>query len=260
MNVEQIGDFGRARASDYSGQVVLISNVCDEIGAGVARDLASMNAIVGLCGVDKKVLESLFTEITDRGGRAIALPISTAEAVSEVVDDVYTRIEKIDILVNNLGATADCAIAELSVHDFKNNIDSSLVRSFAFLREVVARMRSRGYGRIINITDLSYLGLAKKGNLAAAHAAIFGLTRSIALETAPAGITVNTLVKGDMSAADMSVSDAEKIAKRIPVKRIGTVADIVHAINFFSAKSTAYVTGQTLFVCGGMSAYFSMSV
>jgi 3-oxoacyl-[acyl-carrier protein] reductase/2-[hydroxy(phenyl)methyl]-succinyl-CoA dehydrogenase BbsC subunit len=251
-----------AAASDYSGQVTLVSNVCDDIGAGIARYFASKGAMVGLSGANEEALELLAGEIVGQGGQAIAVANGQAgsEGISEIVGRVGSKFGKIDILVNNPGEVANCSLAELSVGDFKTNIDTMLTTSFAFMREVVPGMRARQYGRIINICSLSYLGLATQANLAASHAGIFGLTRSIALETATDGITVNSLIKGDIATADLSAADAEMLANRTPVKRLGTTADIVHALNFFASASTTYVTGQTLFVCGGKSAYFSMSV
>lgn len=254
--------FKPAKSSDFTGQVALISNVGDEIGADIARYFASMGAAVGLGGTDRAAMEKLAGEIAAHGGQGIAMASTTAgaEGISETVDRLRTKFGKIDILVNNPGEAASCALPQLSVGDFKQNIDSILTTSFAFLREVVPGMRQRQYGRIINICSLAYLGLPTQANTAAAHAGIFGLTRSVALETATDGITVNSVVKGDIARADLPAADAEKLANRIPVKRLGTTADIVHAVNYFASAATAYVTGQTLFVCGGKSVHFSMSV
>ena len=250
------------RAPDFYGHVALISNVCDDIGAGIARYFASKGALVGLSGANQEALEPLSGEIAAQGGQAFAAASARtgSEGTAEIVDRVRSKFGKIDILVNNPGELASCSLAELTLGDFKQNTDSMLTTSFAFLREVVPGMRARHYGRIINICSLPYLGLPTQASLAASHAGIFGLTRSVALETAADGITVNSLIKGDIAMARLSATDAEKLANRIPVKRLGTAADIVHAIDFFASTTTTYVTGQTLFVCGGKSVHFSMSV
>jgi 3-oxoacyl-[acyl-carrier protein] reductase/2-[hydroxy(phenyl)methyl]-succinyl-CoA dehydrogenase BbsC subunit len=185
---------------------------------------------------------------------------SGAEAVRDLIDRVRANLGRIDVLVNNPAETPGRALAESSHADLQAALESSLIASFAYLRAVIPSMRERRYGRVINICSLDYLGAATRIDLAAAHAGIFGLTRSVALDTAADGITVNCVVKGDVAGTDMPAADAEKLASRIPAKRLGKIDDLVHAIGFFASASTKYVTGQTLFVCGGKSAFFSMSV
>jgi 3-oxoacyl-[acyl-carrier protein] reductase/2-[hydroxy(phenyl)methyl]-succinyl-CoA dehydrogenase BbsC subunit len=144
---------------------------------------------------------------------------------------------------------------------FRDTVDAVLRAPYSCLRAVVPAMRERGYGRIINISSLEYLGLPGKIGVAAAQAGIFGLTRAAALEVARDNITVNNLVLGDI-VADGTLSDEEKtvLAGSIPVKRVGSLADVAYAVAFFADEKAKYVTGQTFFICGGKSAYFSMSV
>ena len=97
-------------------------------------------------------------------------------------------------------------------------------------------------------------------NYAAAKSAIFGLTRSLALESAKDDVTVNCVAKGDIKSAAMSDEDCEKMAKRIPVQKMGSADDVARTVGFFASDTSKYVTGQTFFVCGGKSAYFSMSI
>ena len=213
MGVQANAAHKSASAPDFRGQVALISNVCDDSGAGIARHLASLGAVVGLCGTKRKDVELLAGEIVSQGGQAIAAAAERtgSEHVADIVDRVRSKFGKIDILVNISGEVAGRPLAELSMGAFKNNVDSMLTTSFAFLSEVIPGMRTRRYGRIINIISLPYLGLPAQAELAAAHAGIFGLTRSVALETAADGITVNSLVKGDFVATDLSAADAEKL-------------------------------------------------
>jgi len=248
-----------ARASDLSNSVAVIAGACDDCGAGIARYLSSRGAALALCGADRDALDSLVAEIVAAGGQAIVAGSEQSAAIPDVVDRVRSKFGKIDVLVNNPGEVAGRSV-ELPASEFEKSLAAILTTAFGFLHAVVPAMRERRYGRIINVYGLAYLGLPAQANLAAAYAGIFGLTRSVALETAADGITVNSVVKGDIARSNLAAADADKLAGQIPVKRIGTAADVARAVGFFALPSTKYVTGQTLFVCGGRSAYFSMSV
>jgi 3-oxoacyl-[acyl-carrier protein] reductase/2-[hydroxy(phenyl)methyl]-succinyl-CoA dehydrogenase BbsC subunit len=109
---------------------------------------------------------------------------------------------------------------------------------------------------------LEYLGWPGKANYSAAASGIFGLTRSLALELAKDDITVNCLSRGDILYPEAGLAEeaAAKLADAQPVKRLGTPEDVANAVGFFASEASKYITGQTLFVCGGKSLYFSMSV
>ena len=205
----------------------------------------------------------LTAEIIAQGGQAISAAIEQtgSEGIWEWLDCVRSKFGKIDILVNNPGEVANCSLAELSVGDFKKNVEfhvDYLIRISARGCSLHACAPLRKNHKHLQLVIFGSGNTGQPGSRTCRH---FRPHRSIALETAPDGITVNSLVKGDIAMAHLSTTDAEKLANRIPVKRLGTTADIVHAINFFaSAWNRTYVTGQTLCVCGGKSAYFSMSV
>jgi 3-oxoacyl-[acyl-carrier protein] reductase/2-[hydroxy(phenyl)methyl]-succinyl-CoA dehydrogenase BbsC subunit len=252
----------RAGAADFTGQVVLVADACDVVGAQIGRAFAARGAAVALCGANAKSLDLLVGEIAASGGQAIMAVAAdgAAQDIPAIVARVQAQFGKIDILVNNPGDVPDDNAADLAVSAFSANVEAMLTRSFSFLHEVLPAMRARRYGRIINIYNLAYLGLPGHPSVAAAHAGLFGLTRSVALEAAAEGVTINAVVKGDIAPPDLPADEAEKIGGRIPVKRPGLPADVLHGVNFFALPAAAYVTGQTLFVCGGKSAYFSMSV
>lgn len=251
---------GRAISSDLDQSVALIAGPCDDTGIGIARCLSARGAAVALCGPDRGALDTIAGEIVAQGEKAIAVVTEGPQALPATIDRVRQSLGKIDILVNNPGELIGRSLPDLSTGEFEKGLAAVLTASFAFIREVVPVMRERHYGRIVNIYGLSFLGFPAHANLGAAYAGIFGLARSVALETAASGITVNSVVKGDISRASLPAPDAEKLAGQIPVKRMGTAADVAHAVKFFASPETKYVTGQTLFVCGGKSAYFSMSV
>ncbi len=259
MTLDVSGAAERTGTSDLSGQVALVAGGGDESGTEIARQLSSRGATVALCNVDSKVLELLVGNMGAESGNAIAGTTERVQAMSNAVSRVRAQLGKIDILVNNASG-ADRFFPKLSVDEFHEALDATVTRSYELLHEAIPAMREKRYGRIINIYGLSYLGWPIQPPLAASYAAMFGLTRSLALETAVDGITVNGVVKGDIAATGLPAADAEKLASEIPVRRMGTAADVAYAVTFFASPSAKYVTGQTLFVCGGKSAYFSMSV
>lgn len=247
---------------DLSGQGVVIANAGDELGAALAHYFASRGATVALCGLEAKSLDALARDIAAAGGQAVAA-VSASDSTQDIastVERILARIEKIEILVNNLGDAPPHPTADLAVDNFRSSVEAMLIRSFGLMRVALQTMRARRYGRIINVYKLAYLGLPGQASVAAAHAGLFGLTRSLALEAANDGVTVNAVVQGDIGRPDLPAADAEKFAGAIPVKRLGTPADVAYAVGFFASPAASYVTGQTLFACGGKSAYFSMSV
>lgn len=248
--------------ASVKNRVALIVGASDEIGAAIALQLASDGVRLALAGAERDKVEALAERVADCGVKVLAIEVDTADpaSIAACIQRALTEFERIDILVNNAGEVAAKPLCALSAGDVGAAVNTALAAPFHFIREVVSGMQENGFGRIVNISELGYLGLANQANAAAARAGLFGLTRSAALETARDGVTVNTVVKGDIATAATSEAEKEKLANGIPVKRLGTADDVARAVRFFAADSAKYLTGQTLFVCGGKSAYFSMSM
>ncbi len=242
-------------------RVALIAGADDEVGEAIALQFAAHGAKLALCGGARDRLEALAAKVVAQGGKAMTSELNPgAGAIASCVGGVLAHYGKIDILVNNLPLPAGNALCDPAAGDFDTAVSAVLGARFHFMRETLPAMKKNGYGRIVNLSSLAYLGQPKKADAAAAQAGVFGLTRSVALEAARDSITVNHVVKGDVSTAQMSEEEKEKLAASIPVKRVGAPADVARAVCFFAADSSKYVTGQTFFVCGGKSAYFSMSI
>lgn len=243
-----------------NSRVALVVGATGDIGEAIARQLASVGAQLALASSDSGKLDALASQIGRDKVLALQVDAADSAAVADCVNKVLARYGKIDILVNNAGEVAGKPLDALTAADMAAAIGTALSAPFNFIREVVPRMQRNGYGRVVNVSELGYLGLPNQSNVAAARAGLFGLTRSVALETARLGVTVNTVVKGDIETTATSDAERDKLAAGIPVKRLGTPADVARAVAFFAADSSKYLTGQTLFVCGGKSTYFSMSV
>jgi 3-oxoacyl-[acyl-carrier protein] reductase/2-[hydroxy(phenyl)methyl]-succinyl-CoA dehydrogenase BbsC subunit len=167
---------------------------------------------------------------------------------------------RIDILINNFDHCDAKPVGELSNEDWQGCFDKNLNPVFYFTRAILPGMKAQKYGRVVNISSLTYIGWPGQSSYSAAKSAIFGLTRSLALETARDKVTVNCVAKGDILAADMTDETIEQLTKSIPVRKVGTPEDVAKAVGFFASDGSPYVTGQTFFVCGGKSIHFSMSI
>uniref|UniRef100_Q9KJF2 (2S)-[(R)-hydroxy(phenyl)methyl]succinyl-CoA dehydrogenase subunit BbsC n=1 Tax=Thauera aromatica TaxID=59405 RepID=BBSC_THAAR len=247
--------------SNSNGKVALIVNADDAVGEAVALRLAGSGVQLALAGADAGRLDKLASQLAGKGATVMAVATAAVEAgaIRDSVAQVKARYGRIDVLVHNESALA-ANLPEISDADVGAALDTGLAAPFHYLRAVVPGMREAGFGRVVNISDLRYLGLANTSSVAAARSGLFGLTRALALESARDGVTVNTVVMGDVDSETTPAAEREKLAGGIPVKRLGTPADIANAVGFLAADSSKYVTGQTLFVCGGKSAYFSMSI
>lgn len=241
-------------------RVALVAGAAGELGEAIARELAAAGVRLALCGPDPAALDALAARVGGAEVLTLCVDGTDPAAVQAGVTRVIEDCGRIDILVNDAGAVQGKPLGALSASDVAAALDTALAAPFHFMREVVPHMQRNGHGRVVNISGLAYLGLPEQANVAAARAGLFGLARAVALESARSGVTVNTVVAGDIAGVDTTDAQRDKLAGAIPVKRLGTTAEVARAVGFFAAAGTGYVTGQTLFVCGGKSVHFSMSV
>jgi 3-oxoacyl-[acyl-carrier protein] reductase/2-[hydroxy(phenyl)methyl]-succinyl-CoA dehydrogenase BbsC subunit len=243
-------------------RVALISGINDEIGQAIATRFAEKGAKVIALGDNSKNLEALASQIKASGGQIETVAVNTknSQEIKKTVGAMLDRFGRIDILVNNEDNASACGICSTTDEGWRNALTDNLDPMFFLCREIIAAMREKKYGRVINISDLNYVGWPGKANYSAAKSAIFGFTRSLALEVAKDNITVNCVAKGDIRRAGMTDEDVEKAAGGLPVKKMGTAEDVARAVGFFASDTSPYTTGQTLFVCGGKSMYFSMTI
>ncbi len=248
--------------SKVKGRVALVAGAGDEVGESIALHLVAHGAKVVLCDAEVQKLDALTAKIIAAGGEAEAfcVDMSDPKAIHGCVEKIVARHGRVDILVNNGAESKSKALCDLSAEDFNTTVTDLLGSQFYFMREVVPFMQKNNGGRVVNVSSLAYLGMPNNADVAAAKSGLFGLTRSIAREAARNNVTVNCVVKGDVAASIISEEQATKIASGIPVRRMGTPGDISYAVGFFASDASDYITGQMFFVCGGKSAYFSMSV
>lgn len=243
-------------------RVVLVVGAADEVGEAISMRLAKAGAKILIANNDQSKMQGLVAKIKDIGGEAIALEgdPEKADDVEKAVQTALDKFGEIHVLINNVDEPLNKGISELTYDDWNKSFQANLDPLFLFCREVIARMREQKYGRVINLGNIEYLGQKGKSSYSAVKSAIFGFTRSLALEVGKENITVNAVIKGDVSNPNLSEEESEKIANSLPVKKLGIPEDVAYAVAYFASDTSKYVTGQTLFVCGGKSIHSSMSI
>jgi len=230
---------------------VLITGAGGGIGRAAALRLAADGFAVCATDVDETALRQTETLVREAGGEAdmAVMDISRADQVDAVVN---SRPQWAG-LVNNAGVYWTKPFDEISTDDFERQFAVNVTAMFAVSKAVVARMGGRG--RIVNLSSRAALGGRNNTHYASAKAAILGLTKSMALELAPRGITVNAVAPG-VILTDMlrkRGDDLAVLAAEQPVGRLGAVEDVAHAISFFLDPRADFITGQVLLVDGGRS-------
>lgn len=239
-----------------NNQTALVTGASGGIGGAIARSLHQHGATVALSGTRREALEVLANEL---GERVYVIPcnLSNTEDVEKLIPSAEEQMGKLDILVNNAGITRDGLAMRMKDEDWQMVIDVNLSSVFRLSRAAIKGMMKRRFGRIINITSIvGVTGNAGQINYSAAKAGLIGLSKSLALEVATRGITVNCIAPGYIvSSMTDGLPDSlkEKMNSTIPMGRAGQPEEISAAVVFFASQSAAYITGQTLHINGGMA-------
>ncbi len=227
------------------------------IGRAIAQRLAARGAVVAAAARGENAKETV-DAITGAGGRAevVALDVTDSAAVGGAVSGVLERHGRIDILVNNAGITRDQLMLRMKREDWDAVLGTNLTSAFALTQAVLKPMIRQRSGRIICISSVvGQSGNAGQANYAASKAGLIGFAKSVALEVASRGITVNVVAPG-MIETDMTRAITEQAREqwegRIPLQRLGTTEDIASAVCFLASDEASYITGQVLAVNGGM--------
>lgn len=185
--------------------------------------------------------------------------VSNFEEVQAMVDKVEVEVGSIDVLVNNAGITRDISFRKMTPEQWRAVISTNLDSVFNCTRNVINQMIGTGFGRIINISSVNgQRGQFGQANYSAAKAGIHGFTKTLAMEVAKKGITVNTISPGYI-ATDMVMAVPEnireKIVSGIPVGRLGGTQEIAHLVSFLASKKAGFITGANYAINGGQHVY-----
>ncbi len=247
--------------SGFDQKIVLIVGEPDEVAIATGRKLAGAGTVITLCGDNgHSQLEAASASIRLYGNDTgwMHSELSGAEDARNVVGQMTEKYGRLDIVVVNLAAEA--RMQSRNSVGLDQTPYGSVSYAMHLIEAALPVLRANGQGRIVVIGSIDYLGAPEHAGLSSAYASLFGLTRSLALQIACDGVTVNTVVKGDIEDPAMVEEEKAKVLQSIPVKRLGQAEDVANAIGYFAADAARYVTGQTLFVCGGRSMHYSMSI
>ena len=243
--------------ADMNGQVALVTGGIRGIGLAICERLMDRGVTVAAgYSANTEAARQFADKYADRGVSIHQGNIGSNEDCARVIGEVLDRHGHLDILVNNAGITVDKTVRKMAPEEWDHVIHVNLSGAFYLSRAVLQHMLDRGYGRIINISSvIGSAGGFGQANYAAAKSGMFGLTMSLALETAGKGITVNTVTPGfittDMTAAVPAAAMA-KVVARIPVGRLGEPGEVARVVEFLADPESAYITGQVYPVNGGL--------
>jgi NAD(P)-dependent dehydrogenase (short-subunit alcohol dehydrogenase family) len=243
--------------ADMNGQVALVTGGIRGIGLAIGERLMNRGVKVAAgYSANADAAQQFADKYADQGVSVHQGNIGSNEDCVRVIGEVLDRHGQLDILVNNAGITLDKTMRKMTAEEWDHVIRVNLSGAFYLSRAILQHMLDRGYGRIINISSvIGSAGGFGQANYASAKSGLFGLTMSLALETASKGLTVNAVTPGyittDMTAAVPSAA-IEKIVGRIPVGRLGEPNEVARVVEFLADPESGYITGAVYPVNGGL--------
>jgi acetoacetyl-CoA reductase len=240
--------------ADMTGQVALVTGGIRGIGRAISERLAARGVTIA-AGYSRGA-EAAEKFVADHPGATTHQGnIGSAQDCERVISEVLEAHGKLDILVNNAGITLDKTVRKMTVEDWDRVIQVNLSGAFYLSRAILQHMLDRGSGRIINISSvIGEAGNIGQANYAASKSGLFGLTMSLAQETARKGITVNSVAPGYTSTEMVQAVPKEaldKVIAKIPVGRLGEPDEIARVVEFLADPDSSFITGQIYSANGG---------
>ena len=247
---------------DLTGRTAVITGGSRGLGEAMAKDLAASGARIALVARDAARLESVRNAIGERGGTVAVFTadVTQESQVAALAAAVQEKFGAPQILINSAGINIRKNLVDFTLDEFRSVIDGSLISTFLMCRAFVPGMRGTGYGRILNLTSImSHVSIAGRTAYSSAKTALLGLTRALALELAPDGITVNGISPGpigtDMNRPLMDNPEVNaQFVANIPVGRWGKVEEIGALACYLCSEAAGFITGTDILIDGGWTA------
>lgn len=248
---------------DLTGRVALVTGAgaADGIGFATARLLGELGARVMVTSTTDRIVERA-AELAARGIEAagVAADLTDEDQVSRLLGAVIGRFGRLDVVVNNAGMVSVGAqsesggLAAMSLDTWRAGLARNLDTAFLVCREALPHLRASGAGRVVNVASVTgpVMAMAGEAAYAAAKAGMVGLTRSLALDTACDGVTVNAVAPGWIATGSQT-SHEEQQGRRVPVGRSARPEEVASAIAWLCTPGASYITGQCVVVDGGNS-------
>ncbi|MEM3586649.1 MAG: SDR family NAD(P)-dependent oxidoreductase [Candidatus Jordarchaeaceae archaeon] len=241
--------------SRLSGKVALITGAASGIGRAIALRFAKEGAKVSIVDINIEGAKKVANEVKGLGGKALAVQCNVAdeEDVSEAIEETEKKLGRIGILVSNAGILNYNLVHDIKTEQWKEIFKTNVDSLFYFSRALIKSMQKGD--RIISISSVNAItGGVTIAHYAATKAAIIGFTRSLALEVAHKGVTVNTIAPAlILTPMSKGLEQMPDYAKEIPIKRYGTPEDVAAVAAFLASSEAEFITGQVIIVDGGAS-------
>jgi len=237
-------------------RLAIITGASRGIGAAVAKKLAADGFCLALVYSKNEAKAKALADSLGKNAKIYKCDVKSSNEVNETVAQMLTDFGRIDLLVNNAGIAQQKLFTDITDEDWENMISADLSGAFYFSRAVLPDMIKRKSGKIINIASMwGETGGSCEVHYSAAKAGIIGMTKALAKEVGPSGITVNAVspgvIKTDMLSS-FSDDELEALRREIPLMRLGTPEDVADAVAFLASEKADYITGQVLSVNGGI--------
>lgn len=244
----------------HTGRVAIVTGAGSGIGEAIAHELASQGAAVMIADIAEDRAVAVADRITGQGGKARAARVDVTspgdfQKVFDMAEDIYAPV---DVLVNNAGTGQNGGIRRIDEHTWERTVGINLNSVFYGCQLATSVMVPRRSGTIINISSRAWLGWYGQFAYAATKGAVVSATRSLAIELARHGITVNCIAPGLIDTPLMQSLDAGVKANLMAAQPTGTLGrpqDVAWATRFLTSPAARSITGQVLYVCGGKSIY-----
>jgi len=241
------------------GRVAVVTGGGRGIGKGIAGKLAAAGADVIVGDIDMAQAQLTADELSRKNKKVMAaqIDVSREESVAELITRALDEFGNVDILINNAGIMFRTRLMDISVDEWERILQVNLTGPFLCTKAVIPVMKKNGFGRIVNISSSAGRSVSTLGGVhyTASKAGLLGLTRAVAKEVAPLGITVNAVCPGlidtQMARETTTQEELENFLDSFPIKRLGSSEEIGDLVVFLCSENASYITGASVDINGG---------